>query len=147
MRDVAEICAAIDAEKPVTREEAEAVVRAIEKKCMGPLKSMSERSIRGLLRRLSEDTSFPPDERKAAVAVVEAAAKQGADAAGIIAALRGEGLVSAAQVANALFRAGCGQDVNDLILAGPLDGEEHRYTCPACGVEASYRAPFIQTSD
>ena len=35
---------------------------------------------------------------------------------------------------------GCGFDLNPLILAGPLDGEEHPYTCPQCK-QVSYITP------
>lgn len=32
------------------------------------------------------------------------------------------------------YHKGCGQDVNDLILAQPLDGQFHEVACPKCGV-------------
>lgn len=37
----------------------------------------------------------------------------------------------------------CGADTNDVICAGPFDGETHAYTCPKCGVSAKYGAPFF----
>lgn len=38
-------------------------------------------------------------------------------------------------------RAGCGLDVNDLILKAGLDGEEHSQDCPKCGQTLTWRAP------
>lgn len=40
-------------------------------------------------------------------------------------------------------RPGCGYDFNDTILSNPLDGQEHEYKCPDCGVTGSYRAPVF----
>jgi len=37
----------------------------------------------------------------------------------------------------------CGSDFNDVILAGPLDGQAHTYTCPRCGIEGHYTAPWF----
>jgi hypothetical protein len=36
---------------------------------------------------------------------------------------------------------GCGQDFNDVIVAGPFDGQMHDYTCPSCGAKGRYGAP------
>jgi hypothetical protein len=49
----------------------------------------------------------------------------------------------AAQAIDTACRTPCGQDLNAVILAGPLDGEEHAYECPGCGNAGSYRAPRI----
>ena len=38
---------------------------------------------------------------------------------------------------------GCGYDFNEVVIAGPLDGEEHDYKCPKCGVQGSYRPPLF----
>jgi hypothetical protein len=35
-------------------------------------------------------------------------------------------------------RKGCGQDINDVILAGPLDGQIHEFNCPRCGIRSRY---------
>lgn len=48
---------------------------------------------------------------------------------------------AAAERLAATSRKGCGADFNNIIVAGPLDGEEHAYKCPKCGVEGSYRSP------
>ena len=72
---------------------------------------------------------------------------------------RGTLPVSARRKINALFelggpelarktdekaRSGCGFDFNEVILANPLDGKEHSYTCPHCGVEGTYIAPLFE---
>jgi hypothetical protein len=44
---------------------------------------------------------------------------------------------------NRAARAGCSADFNDIIAAGPWDGLEHDYTCPACGLRGSYTAPVF----
>lgn len=44
-------------------------------------------------------------------------------------------------------RVPCGYDFNSIVLSGPLDGREHAYTCPRCGVQGAYRAPLIHISD
>lgn len=41
-------------------------------------------------------------------------------------------------------RAGCGYDFNNTILSNPLDGEEHEYECPACGLTGIYIAPLFE---
>lgn len=38
-------------------------------------------------------------------------------------------------------RQGCGYNFGEIVANGPLDGEEHPYTCPQCGVQGTYRAP------
>jgi hypothetical protein len=38
------------------------------------------------------------------------------------------------------LRAGCGQDLKPLILAGGFDGEVHEGTCPKCGLAFDWRA-------
>lgn len=48
---------------------------------------------------------------------------------------------AAAERLASMSRKGCGADFNNIIVAGALDGEEHAYKCPKCGVEGSYRAP------
>lgn len=44
-------------------------------------------------------------------------------------------------------REGCGMDFNEVVLAGPFDGEEHAYECPKCGVEGTYVAPDLTISE
>lgn len=40
-----------------------------------------------------------------------------------------------------LGRNACGQDVNELIAASELDGEEHQVTCPTCGTVITFVPP------
>lgn len=54
--------------------------------------------------------------------------------------LAAEELAMAAAV-DEISRAGCGQNVNDLICAGPLDGTEQEAACPKCGLLLTWRAP------
>lgn len=89
---------------PLTRAEAAALVRATERRCLGPLSDERRQIVTQLLRA---------------------------------------GYLSEARAQHAEFRAGCGADFNDIILSGPLDGQEHPYRCPACGVTGTYRAPQI----
>lgn len=42
---------------------------------------------------------------------------------------------------------GCGADFNDIVISGPLDGQQHAYTCPKCGVEGRYIAPRFTIAD
>ncbi len=49
-----------------------------------------------------------------------------------------------AQKVDKAGRAGCGYDFNETILSNPLDGEEHDYECPRCGVTGVYRAPLFE---
>lgn len=37
----------------------------------------------------------------------------------------------------------CGQDVNELVVAGGFDGEEHSAECPGCGTEITWTAPVF----
>jgi hypothetical protein len=49
--------------------------------------------------------------------------------------------IEAAKNLDASSRTRCGYDMNIVFLIeGPLDGEEHEYTCPNCGVKGTYRA-------
>jgi len=52
------------------------------------------------------------------------------------------GDLAAARLADAKGRPGCGHDFNDVVCAGPLDGKMHSYTCPDCGLSATYTAPL-----
>ena len=51
------------------------------------------------------------------------------------------GNTAMAQKVDKAGRAGCGYDFNETILSNPLDGEEHEYKCPLCGVTGIYVAP------
>jgi hypothetical protein len=40
----------------------------------------------------------------------------------------------------------CNADFNEIVLANPLDGKSHEYTCPKCGVHSVYVAPLLEVS-
>lgn len=42
---------------------------------------------------------------------------------------------------------GCGADFNDIICAGPFDGEQHEYVCPKCGQVGLYGAPLFELEE
>ena len=46
----------------------------------------------------------------------------------------------AARTLDESSRQRCGHDLNEIFLTGPLDGEIHKYKCPSCGVDGTYRA-------
>ena len=54
-----------------------------------------------------------------------------------------EGKHDEARMFDVANRPGCGYNFNDTIIAGPLDGQVHNYTCPDCGVKGTYRAPWF----
>lgn len=39
------------------------------------------------------------------------------------------------------IRRGCGYNFNETVESYPFDGEEHKYTCPKCGIKGSFRSP------
>jgi hypothetical protein len=49
-----------------------------------------------------------------------------------------------AAAADRAGRPGCGADFNAIVIAGPLDGQAHAYTCPTCGVSGTYTAPLFE---
>jgi len=59
----------------------------------------------------------------------------------VITKLLRTGKVEEAKSLDRVSRSGCGYDFNETILKNPLDGKEHDYKCPKCGVTGSYRAP------
>lgn len=40
---------------------------------------------------------------------------------------------------------GCGRDFNDEVCAHPFDGEVREYRCPSCGLGGTFRSPYIET--
>lgn len=87
------------------REEAEAIVRSVTRRCRGPL-----------------DPKVREDVNK----------------------LLADGQHAKAAALDAQSRKGCGADFNDVVMAGPLDGKEHAYTCGnKCGVTGVYTAPLF----
>jgi hypothetical protein len=53
------------------------------------------------------------------------------------------GELEAARRLDAAARRPCGADLNRVILAGPLDGQEHEGVCPSCGLRFRYRPPLV----
>lgn len=41
----------------------------------------------------------------------------------------------------------CGFDFNEIVVEGPLDGAEHEYECPACGLTGTYVAPDLTITE
>lgn len=164
VRSIAEICASIDGGKPVTKAEAETVVRAIERRCRGP-RSTSLPRVR-LLERMGFTVQRGPDGGLAAIippanlVLEEPAARvlfgYPHDAstlpdAAIDELLHGLFALGERTLASAVDAAArgnsCGYDLNDTILAQALDGEDHPATCPRCGTDLSYTAPRISLTE
>ncbi len=57
--------------------------------------------------------------------------------------LLAEGKAAEAREVDRTGRTRCGYDFNETILSNPLDGEEHEYECPDCGVTGRYIAPLF----
>lgn len=84
-------------------------------------------------------------EAHAAVRAVRRTCRGPLSAAGrkVVNALLSDGRATEAKQADAAGRKRCGADFNDIVLAGPLDGKRHEYTCPKCGVTGTYTAPLF----
>jgi hypothetical protein len=124
----------IEAGRSITREEAEAWVRQVDRRCMGPLVLSEEEIERYRLALQNESVPFA-DIAHQMVAdenlVDKAAPYVGADAF-----LPG-GLWETDPKAFVLrvlcASIGCGGDMNAPILEGPLDGVEREIVCHRCG--------------
>jgi len=130
----------------MTKEEFLAEVAATAKTCRGPRiaggvpAQAIYREIARRLRELPADAAPSAEQtalRKRRGELLAAHAQLGQD----IAARVAEDPTAAAQ-ADAALRLGCGYDINQIILAGPLDGDVHPYACPQCGLPGTYRAPL-----
>lgn len=64
-----------------------------------------------------------------------------------VAFLLKEGRHQEAASMDAASRLGCGYDFNNVIVAGPHDGQLHEYTCPKCKLTGQYRAPWFEVAD
>lgn len=129
MRTLEEIGEAINASESVTAEEAAAHVRAGGRTCRGP-------------RRMADEDAEP----------FWARLRAGEDPRTVAADFYGGNFAvedidpefaHTRLVQDLGARRGCGQDVNDLMLAAPLDGQEHSAPCPKCGTTHTWRAPTI----
>jgi len=62
--------------------------------------------------------------------------------------LRSKGKLAEASALSLASRKACGYDMSEVFAKGPLDGEEHPYECPKCGVTGTYRtAHFNEEPD
>jgi hypothetical protein len=112
-----------DKESPVvtTRAQAAAVITSCARRC------------RGRLGSLQAPADATEDQRAAAeyeLRLKIGAALQAGD----------EALAKALDIDT---RRPCDYDFNEIVLANPLDGLEHDYQCPRCGVVGTYRAPMF----
>lgn len=96
----------------MTREELIARERAIKRRCRGPLKP----GVRDVIdAKMLEAAKATTEEER-------------------------QKLLREASDVDRAGRVRCGQDMNVVFLNGPLDGKEHEYTCPKCGVKGRYQA-------
>ncbi|MGH2628626.1 MAG: hypothetical protein ACRDHY_18470 [Anaerolineales bacterium] len=143
--DTEAIADRISAGDPVSRDEAEAYIRAIERRCLGTAMVPTEVQ-RSFFDRfgagepaadlLAEfERIAPPTLRRFAVARL---ANRGSAEDTLIDALRAH---------QADVGQPCGRDFNEEILGYPFDGEEREYECPRCGVRGTFRSPRIALTD
>jgi hypothetical protein len=101
--------------------------------CRGPRDADVERVLARLVRL--QTTLAQP--------CVVARTALGADATTgqLIAHLLGAGLKAEAAAVDAASRTPCGATLNPVILAQPLDGQDHSAPCPACGNTFAWTAP------
>lgn len=116
--DITSISARAAKRLPVTREEAEFLIRAVSRACKGPYKSEKHKSEYQELR----------------------------DRAGMFGD-NSPGGGHSIEFLDLLNRNRCGADFNDEILKYPLDGQEHLVSCPKCGQEISFRSPVFVIGD
>jgi len=102
-------------EQVTTRAEAEAVVRSTGRTCKGVPRDAERTAARALLAE---------GRHEEASAMDDASYRHPA------------GHPNAGQYA-------CGHNINDLIVAGPFDGQSHEVTCPTCGRTMRYTAPYF----
>ncbi|NOT08951.1 MAG: hypothetical protein HOP28_12200 [Gemmatimonadales bacterium] len=165
LRDPALVEAAITAGKPVTSAEASAFVRRVARHCKGPFRpytaARAKTLLQALTQRIAKATTAaaaaatagdeaPADRERdaaagdtAALALLRRVKPTGQDGGEIRTALLTAQLLAVASLADVVLRQHCGADFNETILANPLDGEDHEYTCPRCQLTGTYRAPSI----
>lgn len=126
-----------------TQEQIEQEVRAVGRMCRGP----HRRKVAAVVKDLAKAIKAAPDSE---VALEGGAGWYNEDVSAILLACKTTQevvavLLEAGQYAAASFcdaaarRPGCGQDVNDLMLAaGKFDGEEQEVECPRCKTVIKY---------
>jgi hypothetical protein len=111
---------------------AEHELRAIERRCRGPRTDDPTAA----LERLGTSRHADPLRR------VQKEGRAGTTGDALSALLAGSPEDrEAAGALDAATRAGCGYDLNELILAGGLDGQAHEAPCPNCGRTVRWTAP------
>ena len=133
MRNVGALAEVIAAGGPITRAEAEAWVRQVDRSCLGPLVLSPEEAGPWWDRMHDEHDSFP-----------NIAADMVADQALVDKVVLYVGLAwflpggpreedpKAFCLRVLCASIGCGEDMNAQILAGPLDGKPRNLVCPRC---------------
>jgi hypothetical protein len=114
------------------REEAEAIVRAIERTCRGPyvLKEEVRKEIWKRFQDSTDDLSAAIDIKKNLEQLVKLNGPAGDVGLSILSLLD--------------TRSGCGADFNQYIIANKFDGKNHLVTCTKCGLEHEYQAPWFE---
>jgi hypothetical protein len=119
----------------MTRDEAIADIRAVERRCKGPLRQSItprdyERFSKELQDTLAAVSTAVPAEDRATTSQLKA-----------VLLAKDEWKPSAREL-DAAMRTGCGWNFNEVIEAGPFDGTSHVATCPKCGQGIAYRLPI-----
>lgn len=134
----------------MTRQDAEAHVRSVGRRCRGPLILGAELdSYRNWLWRAAEDKDENSlsslknrlediYEREYGLARVDASDFD---------SLLKRCLVLVFAHADTVNRGICGYDVNDIICANPFDAQKHEAKCPKCGAVQDYIAPWYPGVD
>lgn len=141
--DIAAVAERVSAGEPISRPEAEAYIRVVERRCLGkpvvPADVQQSFFDRLQAGEAAEDLLgefekiAPTDLRRYAQARL--ASRRNAE----------EALADALRAHQGDVGTPCGRDFNEEVLAHPFDGEEREYACPQCGVTGSYRSPLILT--
>ncbi len=150
----------------MTREQAEKEIRSIERRCRGPqFPTVEPRALKRAAAALQAAfiaADVPADD--VAEKIEQLAGRKTGE---VIALLLAAGQRDAARALDEATRyrkvkrydidevagtsgfvsivPGCGADVNTLILAQELDGEEHAAPCPTCGRTVHWRAPLYES--
>lgn len=132
----------------MTKDAVEQEIRAIGRRCRGP----HRRSVAVCMKELVATVMRDPTGQIAREGIDDADAPTWLDADAIevlrackttrevvVVLLDQEKKFAAKLIDHAARQPGCGQDVNDLILAaGQFDGEEHEVECPRCETTIKY---------
>jgi hypothetical protein len=129
---------ALQSGESITRDDAIAIVTAVGRHCRGPYRTMAQ--VQALHPSLRRPITEALTMARAQLDVSEA---EGADPRFLISTLLAEGMHDQANQIDTVLRATCGYDINELIIEGGFDGDEHQQECPWCGTKLSWRAPWF----